>query len=77
MSLYAPFLNVGLFEDLAVGGGALRDEMLRWLYASDSIAVLAIGVVACAILLARFDVSVAAPVRRQSVVNFRDEREET
>jgi len=77
MSLYMPGLNIGLFEDLAVSGGALRDEILRWLYVSDSLVVLVIGVVACAIRLARFDVTVAAPSHRRSVVNFRDEREET
>jgi hypothetical protein len=51
--------------------------MLRWLYASDSLVVLTIGVVACAILLAGFDVAVAGPSQRRSAVNFGDEREET
>jgi hypothetical protein len=53
MPSFALFPNVGVV-DLAVQGGALRDEMLRWLYVSGLLRfVLVIGIVACVTLLVR------------------------
>src|SRR5262245_29988578 len=63
MPSYTLLPNTGLVPDLAVHGGALGDEMLRWLYALGFLhPVLMIGIVGCVILL---------PTSRRSAIRFR------